>query len=207
MRKTALVILVAFSLVILAGCEMETSTKPQTSATGATQATIDKIPKNSKGNTCEQQNILDRIRVTTDPAKVMWIHLISLDGKILKRMPVRNKVTSSGKRLEPSHAIAFAASGNGKYGKYPEYKGYMTPELIEPDGTYGSSDPYIFWFDPMSRYHQWGTAGGLGYLITDYPIDLENPMDKVTGLYNADHAASKWQAEQEEKLRVSEGKK
>lgn len=44
--------------------------------------------------------------VTTDPTKVMWIHLIALDGKIIRRMPVRNKITSSGKRLEPKHAAA-----------------------------------------------------------------------------------------------------
>ena len=56
----------------------------------------------------------------------------------------------------------------------------------------------------MGRYHQWGTAGGLGYLLTDYPIDLENPVDKITGLYKVQEAAAKWQAEQEAKLKQAE---
>ena len=47
----------------------------------------------------------------------------------------------------------------------------------------------------------WGTAGGLGYLITDYPIDLEDPVDQVTGMYKAHAAASALQREQEAVLR------
>ncbi|MBU0879559.1 hypothetical protein KKA77_00160 [Patescibacteria group bacterium] len=119
----------------------------------------------------------------------MWIHLMALDGKIVKRMAVRNKVTSSGKRLEPRHA----ADANGTF---PNASGafgsFETDEFIQPDGTYGESDPYIFWFDPMGRYHQWGTAGGLGYLLTDYPIDLEDPIDRITGLYKVQREADEW---------------
>lgn len=175
--------------------------EPQKSMSGAAQVTsVPKVPKNAKGNTVEQQNIIDRMAVTTDPTKVLWIHLIALDGKIIKRMPVRNKITSSGKRVEAKHAVGdssyYPAAGNG----------FRTDELIQIDGTYGDSDPYIYWFDPMGRYHQWGTAGGLGYLTTDYPIDLADPIDQITGLYKVHEAAAKWQAEQEADLRKKEDK-
>lgn len=126
----------------------------------------------------------------------MWIHLIALDGKIIRRMPVRNKVTSSGKRLEPTTAAPY----NEGYPLAGDGENSRTNELIQPDGTFGSSDPYIFWFDSMGRYHQYGTAGGIGYLLTDYPIDLENPMDRVTGLYNVQKEAAAWQKEQEAQL-------
>jgi hypothetical protein len=171
------------------------------SASGAEQIEPIRVPKNAKGNTVEQQNINDRLTVTTDPAKLLWIHLIALDGKIVKRMPVRGKVSSSGKRLEPSKVVVDPQSSSGNF---PSYGGYFTDERIEADGTYGSSDPYIYWFDPIGRYHQWGTAGGLGYLVTDYPIDLEDQIDKITGLYNADKAASAWQAEQEARMQAHE---
>ncbi len=165
------------------------------------------IPENSRGNTSEQQNIIDRLKVTTDPTKVLWIHLIALDGEIIQRMPVAHKVTSSGKRLEP-----ISAASSAEYGyDYPLVRGgngttYETSELIQPDGTFGSSDNYIFWFDPQHRYHQWGTAGGLGYLLTDYPIDLTNPQDLVTGMFNADLAAYQWQQAQEAQMCQQEGK-
>lgn len=182
------------------GCE---SSQGQVAMGGAEQVkNVEGVPKNSHGNTVEQQNIMDRIKVTTDPTKVLWIHLVGLDGKIIKRMPVRNKVTSSGKRLEPKHAA-------GTSGFYPNagIGSYETDEFMQPDGTYGDSDAYIFWFDPMGRYHQWGTAGGLGYLLTDYPIDLEDPIDKITGLYKAQREAAEWQRVQEEQLRQLEAAK
>lgn len=183
------------------GCE----SKPEKSISGAKQVTASeigfKIPTNKNGLTCEQQNIIDRLRVTTDPTKVMWIHTMGLDGKVIKRMPVRNKVTSSGKRIEP---ITTTGSSVG----YPDIRAgssYQTNELLQADGTYGSSDNYIFWFDPMGRYHQWGTAGGLGYLLTDYPIDLGNPTDEITGLFNMNKAAWEWQMRQEIELKKKEG--
>lgn len=193
---------VFLAVLILGGCGL--GEQPQTSQSGAQQVSASRIQQNSRGRTVEQQQIDDRIRVTTDPTKVMWIHLIALDGKIVKRMAVRNKVTSSGKRLEPRHAVS-----NPQGGSTPPHTGtgYYTDELIQPDGTYGDSDHYVYWFDPMSRYHQWGTAGGLGYLVTDYPIDLEDPIDKMTGLYKANAAAAAWQAQEEAKLRTAEGKK
>ncbi len=195
--------LVMFGLALMGannGCDQQST--EQTSRSGAEQAAPAVIKKNSSNRTVEQQNIYDRIRVTTDPTKVMWIHLIALDGKIVKRMAVRNKVTSSGKRLEPRHSVPNTNNSSTP----PNAGNYYTDELIQPDGTYGDSDSYVYWFDPMSRYHQWGTAGGLGYLLTDYPIDLENPIEAVTGMYNADKAASEWQTRQEGKLKAEQGK-
>lgn len=160
------------------------------------------IPKNAQGHTSEQQNVIDRLKVTTDPTKVMWIHLLGLDGTIIRRMAVAHKVTSSGKRLQP-----LTASESSVYLPQVPFKKkdgtegfFYTTEMIEADGTFGSSDAYIFWFDPQHRYHQWGTAGGLGYLLTDYPIDLSNPQDLVTGMYNTDVAAYQWQQVQEAQM-------
>lgn len=202
----AVVLLLAAALMT-AGCA-EIPAPPQ-QATGGASIVTDlgyQVPKNAQGHTTEQQNIIDRIKVTDDPNKVMWIHLITLEGKIIRRMPVAHKVTSSGKRLEP-----MTAGSHNEYGyAYPKVtisgKTYETVEFIQPDGTYGSSDNYIFWFDTQHRYHQWGTAGGLGYLLTDYPIDLTNPQDLVTSMYNTDQAAYQWQKLQEQQMCQTSGK-
>ncbi len=205
MRKAT--IMVVFGVLCLmvgqgqSGCD---NRRIEESASGAKQASPVKVPLNSRGNTVEQQNINDRIAVTNDPTKVMWIHLMALDGKIIKRMPVACKVTSSNKRLEPKHYVADGQ--NVVTSSLPSYKGFLTDEAIGPDGTRGESDNYIYWFDAMHRYHQYGTAGGIGYLITDYPIDLVNPQDEVTGMYNMSKAAHDWQLQQEEQLRIKEGK-
>lgn len=169
--------------------------KNQASASGAVQATLSEIQKNSAGFTAEQQNIQDRIQVTTQIGKIMWLHLLNSNGDVVKRFPVRNKTTSSGKRLEPSEAAS-----RGQYTIYPKYNGYEVAEFIQPDGTYGSSGDYQYWFDPMGRYHQTGSMGLLTYLLTDFPIDTENSVDKVTGLYNVNQAAANWAKEQETQL-------
>ncbi len=185
--------------VLVSGCF---ETELQTSKSGATQAGPSaKIPLNSRGLTVEQQNIDDRLKVTTSPTKIMWIHLIALDGNIIKRMPVRSKATSSGKRMEPTHS-----SGTNNQNPDSGFKGFETDEFLQLDGTYGHSDPYIYWFDPMGRYHQWGTAGGLGYLLTDYPIDLRDPMDAITGMYKVHKEALEWQKMQEAELLKREEK-
>ncbi len=203
MKKITGIGLVLFLFFACTAMDCDSTPRKQESASGAKQADPGRIRKNSRGNTGEQQNIEDRIAVTTDPTKVMWIHLIALDGKIIRRMPVRCKITSSGKRLEARHWFP----DHGDQTTPPQSNGHFTDELIQPDGTFGESDAYVFWFDPMSRYHQWGTAGGLGYLLTDYPIDLQNPMDEITGMYNVQRQAFEWQQQQEQHLREQEGKK
>ena|SRR3990167_9086174 len=205
--RLVMLVILAISAIVFSGCAGTPA--PLTATGGAVQVTDlgFQIPKNALGNTVEQQNIIDRLKVTTDPTKVLWIHLISLDGKIIQRMPVSHKVTSSGKRLEP-----VTAGSSAEYGyDFPKVLGadgntYETVEFMQPDGTFGGSDPYIFWFDPPHRYHQWGTAGGLGYLLTDYPIDLRDPQDLVTGMFNADLAAYEWQKLQEQQMCLQAGK-
>jgi len=176
----------------------ECGNQQQVSMSGAKQVlSMVKVQKNSKGNTVEQQNVLDRYALTTDPTKLLWIHIYALDGTILFRNPVRCKVTSSGKRLEPRHAAAGSTL-------LPDvgYGNFKTDELIGPDGTYGSSSQYEYWFDPQGRYHQKGP----NYLLTDYPIDLKNPIDEVTGMYNMHKAAYEYQKQQEAILRQKENK-
>jgi len=200
-KRLFVIIAMITIMVSISSCAYE---EEPTKAIGGADIVQDlgfQIPKNSQGNTTEQQNIIDRLKVTTDVTKVLWIHLITLDGKIVLRMPVSHKVTSSGKRLEP-----ITGASSNEYGRdYPYFKAadgniYETSEFMQPDGTFGQSDNYIFWFDPQNRYHQWGTAGGLGYLLTDYPIDLRNPQDLITGLYNMDKAAYEWQELQEKQM-------
>lgn len=174
----------------------------QESTSGAKTVDVSKefhIPINGRGNTIEQQNIIDKDKITTDPTKIMWMHLIDFNGRMYLRTPVRCKVTSSGKRLEPTSCAAGMANGQGAdeyYGaRTPE--GYRTSELIRVDGTYGNSDEYVYWFDPMGHYFQKGD----GYLLSDIPIDIKDPINEITGLYQVQEQAAKWQKEQESKLK------
>ena len=198
MKKQLTGALLVLSIVLtLQSCDIaQTQPQPQTSSSGAQTADVSKqfrIPVNAEGNTAEQQNIMDRQKITSDPTKVMWMHLVDLNGRIYLRTPVRGKITSSTKRLEPVSCAAGVSGGEYKetYGaRTPE--GHRTSELIQIDGTYGSSDPYVYWFDPRGYYYQLGQ----GYILSDMPINTKLPVDEVTGLYNLDKAAQDWQKSQ-----------
>ena len=203
MKKILLLVALPLSLSLLTiSCDDITVKREQTSSSGAKTTNISndfRVSLNAEGKTTEQQNILDQKRVTSDPTKILWIHLVDMNGRMYLRTPVRCKVTSSGKRLEPTSCAAGMSKGDG----FTSYYGAVAPnnhrttELIQIDGTYGSSDPYIYWFSPDNHYFQKGD----GYLLSDMPIDIKNPVDEITGLYRANEAAVAWQKEQEEKLK------
>ena len=49
-----------------------------------------------------------------------------------------------------------------------------TAEVLQDDGTYGSSMPYLFWFDVNDRYHQHYVSGGQILHISSEPIAVKN---------------------------------
>jgi hypothetical protein len=201
MKKISLILIVLAGALFTIGCQpVNPTVGEQKSSTGARQTNPGKIELNKEGHSTEQANILRRIAATTDPTRLMWIHLMSADGKIVSRMVVQGKVTSSSKRLQPKSVAAGMAGGDYKRDYGIEYNGQRTTEAIQPDGTYGDSDEYIFWFDPQGRYHQLSTsAAGVSYLLTDYPIVLNSGTDVVTGMYELDKAAAEWAARQKGK--------
>ena len=182
-----LLALSAITLSIMScGTGAQSTAPAQTSSTGV--ATMDvgkqfKMPVNAKGNTVEQEQILKKQMITSDPTRVLWMHLIALDGHMYQRIAVCSKITSSGKRLEPTTCVAgYVSDGSGghsEYGATTPDKQHYTNELEQVDGTYGSSNAYVYWFDPMDNYFEKGD----GYLLSSIPIDIENPVDKITGLF------------------------
>ena len=205
MKKLIMLVALPLSLsIMLNSCTLPDlpATPPQQASSGAKTVNVGNqfhIPTNAEGNTTEQQNIIDQKKVTSDPTKILWMHLVDMNGRMYMRTPVRCKITSSGKRLEPTSCVAGITNGEG----IDSYYGARTPtgqhttELIQIDGTYGGSDQYVYWFSPMGNYFQKGD----GYILSDMPIDIKNPVDEITGLYRANEAAAAWQKEQEAKLK------
>lgn len=142
----------AILVIVLAGCyngRVETRT----------DAVLTAVPIHEQHDYLEANNINERLKLFDNENQLSWIILISQQGQIISYEPVRGKVTSSGKRLEPT-----TLSTQVRF--YDDY----TYERISADGTFGSSDAYVFWFDPTGAYHQWN---GLYYLTT-VPIKISD---------------------------------
>ena len=196
-------VLGVFAIFILCSDSNDGCTSPkQQNAISNVSAVHSKITVklNSRGHTAEQQNLLDRNARINDPTKIFWFYYVSVDGRLISRASMRSKSTSSGKRLEAVTGTSEVSESSGNLPLADSLHSVYTTELVQPDGTFGSSEPYQFWFDVLDRYFQ----KGLDYLITDFPIDMDNQMDKVSGLYRTDSASLKWQLRQEAMLEARE---
>lgn len=174
--KLSYSLLIVISL-LFTGCEeLGNTTPPPTSSSGVSKATA-KVTTDLNGHTTEQNNVLERYKRDNLPGSIKHLYIISAySGQVILYSTVKGKVTSSGKRLTPT-TVAVAA---GEYHSHDgidigiDGKQYETGEVLQDDGTYGSSVEYLYWFDSRGNYHQQYVTGGMILHISDQPINVKN---------------------------------
>lgn len=131
---------------------------------------------NGKKVTTEQWNIATRYDRDDDPTATKHLYVVSaFSGDCILYSTVRGKVTSSGKRLSP---YSIVAGGNkSQYGSRVHGipvaiggRGRETAEVLQDDGTYGSSIPYLYWFDARGVMHKHYVSGGQIIHVSDTPM-------------------------------------
>lgn len=158
------------------GCD---ETTPPQSASGVQQATVE-VKKGADGLTVEQRNVRDRLAMDNKPGSIKHLYVISAySGQVILYSTVRGKVTSSGKRLTPT-----SVNGSGSDTQYTipvEIGGHRryTNEVLQDDGTYGSSIDYIYWWDVQGRYHQHYPNGGQIIHVSDQPIPIKSVIINI----------------------------
>lgn len=162
--------------LLLTGCADD---GPALSTSGVKDIDV-QVETNAEGITVEQQNVRERILADNTPGSIKHLYVISSwSGDVLLYSTVRGKVTSSGKRLAP-----YSVSSGGDYpDSIPVMIGgtfYYTPEVLQDDGTYGHSIPYLFWWDAQDRYHQHYVAGGQILHLSDQPIEVGEVMIRLS---------------------------
>lgn len=166
-------------LVCFVGCKENSSTSEPTSNSGVKKASI-KVVTNSEGLTVEQTNVRNRLLLDNKPGSIKHLYVISAySGQVILYSTVKGKVTSSGKRLDPNTVAAGEYGGSNYSGTYGvpvnigQYKQH-TAEVLQDDGTYGTSVEYLYWFDSKGNYHQHYVSGGQILHISDQPIAVKN---------------------------------
>ena len=139
---------------------MPLSQANSTSSSDVGQASVKVRVNPATGHTIEQDNVIGRLKGDNQPGAVKHLYVISPDsGQVILYSTVRGKVTSGGKRLTPLSTISKYSCGKDS----TCYEGQrvivgdvsvLTTEIVQDDGTYGSSVPYIYWLDSKGRYHQ-----------------------------------------------------
>lgn len=186
-KKPYLLVLVIALLALLSlgaegsGCDEPRPREQPQSDSGVSKASV-KVPTQSDGLTTEQQNIRERLLTDNKPGSIKHLYVISAySGQVLLYSTVRGKVTSSGKRLSPT-SIVVGGSVSGDYGRRLTgygFNGYETAEVLQDDGTYGSSVEYLYWWDSKGAYHQHYVAGGQILHVSDQPIAVKSVIINI----------------------------
>ncbi len=126
----------------------------------------------SDGLTTEQRNIGDRLKEDNKPGSIKHLYVISAySGQVIIYSTVRGKVTSGGKRLTPTTvATTNPASGKNGISVYMDGEEYRTGEVLQDDGTYGTSGDYFYWWDTKGIYHQQYASSGVVIHISNEPL-------------------------------------
>lgn len=132
--------------IALTGC-LNDSTKNRESEKAKAAANSISFTENA-----EIENIKRRLELTAGVNKIGYIVLFNDAGQPILYTTTKGKVTSGGKRLTPEDTATQAG----------------IRKAASDEGTYGSSSPYIFFWDSRGSYHQWSGQ----YLYSDQPIRL-----------------------------------
>lgn len=128
---------------------------------GVKKATV-QVSTQASGLTIEQENIKNRIIEDNKPGSIKHLYVISAySGQVLLYSTVRGKVTSGGKRL--SRMIE----------RSDGCESAVAVDAIQDDGTFGQSDPYIYWWDSRGIYHQHYVSGGQIVHVSSQPLAVK----------------------------------
>lgn len=167
---TAVLIALAF-----VGCDNEQPQQPK-SASGVSKASV-KIQTNENGLTIEQENIANRLKLDNTPGSIKHLYVLSaMTGDVLIYSTVKGKVTSSGKRLTPTSVSTMYNPNGTDWGFQVAIGGTWqhTSEVLQDDGSYGSSIEYLYWWDVQGRYHQHYPGAGQIIHISDQPLPVKH---------------------------------
>ena len=152
MRK----LLIGLSLLALAGCDQvqsQPTAKDLQTRRAESAANSIVFDKNA-----EIDNIQARLKLTTNPGQIGFVMLMNQSGSPIAYYGVHGKITSSGKRLTNPQTVRKLDCG--------QYCSETLGESASDEGTYGRSDPYIYFWDTDGAYHQWNGE----YLYSDKPF-------------------------------------
>jgi len=154
--------------------------QPTTTASGSVSKKTVEVKTDGDGWTVEQKNIAKRLERDNIPGAIKHLYIISpYSGQVILYSTVKGKVTSSSKRLTPnniSQVINKDGSqrfGNGFYVDFGNQAAY-TSEVLQDDGSYGSSCEYIYWFDSKDIFHSHFFTGGQIIHVSDQPMPVKN---------------------------------
>jgi len=144
------IIIAGLASLALVGCNFGTDTARDKQAQKAAAAAESiRFSENA-----EIENIKKRLTLTADPGLIGYVVLLNEMGQPIVYTTVKGKITSGSKRLTSPEEWS---TNSSTYRQAPS-----------DEGTYGSSNPYIYFWSTSGQYYQWSGQ----YLYSDKPFRL-----------------------------------
>ena len=109
----------------------------------------------------EIENIKRRLELTSKPSTIGFILLLNESGQPIMYTSVKGKITSGSKRLT-APVQRWDLQEGGCTGRCGE----TIADAPSDEGTWGSSDPYIYFWTVDGQYMQWNGK----YMYSDKPF-------------------------------------
>jgi len=172
-KSIVLVICLLLSTVLFSACTLDESAVVSSYEKSTEQKVKDNQNKLEKarplpqlGDSLERRNIIQRLELWNNDSKISYIYLLSY-GKVMSFHTVKGKISSGNKRLTSKNQ-----QQKSKYYDGGNYEASVnTTEIVEApslDGTYGTSDNYVFFWTTEGAYVQWSGE----YMLSDQPLKL-----------------------------------
>lgn len=164
MKSFKLLMVAVLIMTFTVGCLPDSTPTAPVASTGVKKATA-KVVTQADGYTVEQGAVKSRLEVDNKVGSIKHLYIVSpASGDVILYSTVKNKVTSSGKRLTSPVTLIRGDRG--------EWSGDFVMPRLGDDGTYGSSVPYIYWWDVRGVYHQHITLGAEIIHISDQALSF-----------------------------------
>lgn len=171
-------VIATLALFSISASECESSGNAA-SASGVDKKTVT-VATDDGGWSIEQRNVAERLKVDNLPGSIKHLYIISpYSGQTIIYSTVKGKVTSGGKRLTPT-SVVVGSAGDYRRSGFDAPGGTVTSEVLQDDGTYGSSTEYIFWWDTKGQYHQHFFTGGQIIHVSEMPMPVKNVIINVS---------------------------
>ena len=162
MNKILSTVVLIGAASVLSGCLEESKPQPQVKNT---QAELAQRAANSIQFTdnAEIDNVKARVELTSKPGLLGYVVLFNESGQPIMYEGVRGKITSGSKRLTSPDRTQQIGTGGSNGGQHS-----VVRQAPSDEGTYGSSNPYIFYWNTDGVYRQWSGH----YLYSTQPMRL-----------------------------------
>ncbi|GAA1623853.1 hypothetical protein GCM10009733_020620 [Nonomuraea maheshkhaliensis] len=160
----------AVALVLLTGCTGATEDQKQKRENfEAAQAAVPFPEDVVAKNPTERINVREKLIRDSDPKRLSYIYLLSMDGKVVAHFVAKGKVSSADSQLLPDYEYRDLCGSSACW---------QLVNAAGDDATYGNREPGIFFFTPEGMLVTWSGD----YLQFDRPMKINTPISLVANV-------------------------